>query len=86
MLGDESGWRYKQTYARPAYSRALSIWRNQPHKLGIISGGTYDDGAVNKSRPLSIWVTDLDALVRLAEPPEGPTPLQIYYPDLVRMA
>ena len=86
MLGDESGWRYKVTDARACYSRALAIWSGQPDKLAIISGAAYDDAADELSRPLSIWVEDLQGLVNANAPPEGPTPLQVYYPKLMRAA
>ncbi|KAK5169359.1 uncharacterized protein LTR77_005334 [Saxophila tyrrhenica] len=84
MLGDETGWRYKVTEARPAYSRALAVWRNQPKKLATISGAMYGDGETNRSRPLSLWVEDLEGLVRQNPPPEGRTPIQIYYSQLDR--
>lgn len=84
MLGDPSGWRYKMTDARPSYSRAMAIWRNQPNKLAIFSAAAYDDAATNKSRPLTLDVMDLEVLVAANPPPEGPTPIQIYYPKLQR--
>jgi hypothetical protein len=86
MLGDSSGWRYHLplTTSRPAYARALAIWRGQPHKLAIISGAAYDDASKNLSRPLELSVLDVDELIRDNVPPQGPTPLQVYYPQLER--
>ncbi len=76
-LGSESEWRYRVTDGRSAYSRALAIWRGQPHKLAIISGAGFNDAATNLSRPLSISVTDLEVLIRTDSPPLGPTPLEV---------
>lgn len=84
MLGDPSGWRYKVTDSRPSYSRALAVWRNQPRKLAIISAASFDDAETNKSRPLTLDVMDLETLIAANPPPEGPTPIQIYYPKLQR--
>lgn len=86
MLGAEDQWRYHHTEHMPSYSRALAVWRNQPEKLAIIDAAAYDDAATNISRPLRISVMDLEAMVRENAPPQGPTPIQVYYPDLERSA
>lgn len=67
-------------------SRALAVWRDQPEKLAIIDAGAYDDADKNISRPLRLSVMDLEAMVIENAPPQGPTPIQVYYPDLVRQA
>lgn len=64
MLGDSTGWRYKLTGARDAYSRALAIWNGQPHKLDIISGAGFNDRRNNITNPLTLNVLELDCLVR----------------------
>ncbi len=84
MLGDSTGWRYHLplTTSRAAYARALAIWKGQPGKLAILSGAMFNDGSMNISRPLEISVTDIDSLIQDNVPPQGPTPIQIYYPHL----
>lgn len=82
MLGDPTGWRYKLTGARDAYSRALAIWNGQPNKLAIISGAAYGDSQNNITNPLTLNVLNLEELIWQNPPPDPVTPLSIYYPDL----